>query len=201
MFYYFCLGFQVLIDWVNETTSDDVALNQRKRNSRNLSYQKLAFGNISKQTSRIDLNDSKLYYNEKENKNAKQKYNSCPDLNRAFSTLSLKASIDQIANDVDDEEQKSWSSHYQAHLNKQKSMANLSLLGTNKITQTNNIQVSPMRPAFYSFPPRKDWMSVEQLSMAESSLSIFSSMESLLISGRKSFHLKELRIKGNFIKQ
>ena len=130
---------------------------QSKRNSWNtkqMNIQKTALERfMMKHQSRPDLNDNKLYstsnYDSHNNKtychntstplqqksqqssesstNLYNKYSSCPDFNHAFGSLLTLNAFDDSGEELLIEQ--SWGSHYQAHLNKQKSMANLNSLG------------------------------------------------------------------------
>ena len=106
--------------------------------------------------------------------------------------------------EFDEEDQnQSWGNHYQAHLNKQKSMANLTnLLDHNGNTRSNNIKsvgerttLQQKRSSFHGSIFRTDsWKD----NMFNSSASLFSSFESLsnAAAERERNYIKELRIKG-----
>ena len=124
-----------------------------------------------------------------------EKYNSCPNLNYVFaSALTLSHFDDEEFGGATEADEQSWGSHYQAHLNKQKSMANLTnLLGTNRGKQ--NSRTTNNKATFHGSIFRTDsWKD----NMFISSASLISSVESLsnIVERDRNF-IKELRIKGN----
>ena len=198
------------MDWVNETINKNSYDYHSNRNSWNNSEQMtLALQNFMHHQSRQHLNDkSPEHQQDNDNTFKKQKYNSCPDLNHAFGSILTLTSAFQ--DDEDDASciEKSWSSHYQTHLNKQKSMANLNSLGVNTKTtknmnnsRNNLLNISPARSTQQHQNQVWNVLGDDAMGMRNSSFSLYSSLDSLLNGEetKKCSHLKELRIRGKQI--
>jgi len=186
------------LDWVNETIVNKDSYHSNRDSWNNKQQMTLALQNLMHHQSRQNLNDKNPLQTDG-NDLKKQKYSSCPDLNHVFGSVLTLTSAFQ---DDDDESciEKSWSSHYQTHLNKQKSMANLNSLGVNRSknnSRNNLLNISPIQSLQNQ---QHVWNVMEEDDMEKTSCSLYSSLDSLLNGEERRkchrFQIKELRIKG-----
>lgn len=143
-----------------------------------------------------------------------EKYNSCPNLNYTFANaLRLSHFDDEELGEIttsntlnieEEDQHQSWGNHYQAHLNKQKSLANLTNLLDHNVNNKSHLikyggvrtSLQQQKSAFHgSIFRTESWRD----NMFNSSASLFSSFESLsnFAVERERNYIKELRIKGN----